>query len=75
MLFFKLKLFITEWPKNKYIFKNPTLYFSSFEKVIIFKKLLVRQVKARKKEKRKAKEKVDVFGERRHGKGWSWGRR
>ena len=26
---------------------------------------------ARQKEKRKAKEKVDGFGERRHGKGWS----
>ena len=26
---------------------------------------------ARHKEKRKAKEKVDAFGERRHGKGWS----
>ena len=27
---------------------------------------------ARHKEKRKAKEKVHGFGERRHGKGWSW---
>ena len=30
---------------------------------------------ARQKEKRKAKEKVDGFGERRHAKGWSKGRR
>ena len=30
---------------------------------------------ARQKEKRKTKEKADGFGERRHGKGWSWGRR
>ena len=30
---------------------------------------------ARKKENRKAKGKVDGFGERTHGKGWSYGRR
>ena len=37
----------------------------------IFENVVYGDGGARQKEKRKAKEKVDGFGERRHGKGWS----